>query len=245
MSRSTLLTLLTVAGLTGVLLVLGPSAGAADDAKPVVLFNGKDLAGWKFKGAEAKSKWVVDRCMMDEKNPAKLTVTPIAPDGDGGPAARELINASGGVDLYTEQKFGDGTIELEFMVPKGSNSGIYVMGEYEVQILDSFGKEKVGPGDLGGLYGASAPKVNASKKPGEWQKFIIEYQAPRYEGDKKTSNIKFIKITLNDQVIHENVELKGPTPSGVTGKEAATGPVMFQGDHGPVAFRNIKFIPKK
>jgi hypothetical protein len=54
-----------------------------------------------------------------------------------------------------------------------------------------------------------------------------------------------VKITLNDQVIHENVELKGPTPSGVTGKEAATGPVMFQGDHGPVSFRNIKFTPKK
>ena len=130
------------------------------------------------------------------------------------------------------------------MVPKGSNSGVYVMGEYEVQILDSFGKKKVGPGDVGGLYGIAAPKVNAAKKPGEWQKFVIEYQAPRFEGRQEGSNVKFVKVTLNGEVIHENVEAKGPTGGPLTGKEAATGPLMFQGDHGPVAFRNIKFTPK-
>lgn len=226
-----------------VLLCLGATCTlveAAEQGKALVLFNGKDLTGWKIKGSPDKNKWVVGQAALDEKSAAKLAVTPLA---DG--AAGTLVNASSGVNLYTEEKFGDGTLDIEFMVPKGSNSGIYVMGEYEVQILDSFGKDKVGPGDLGGLYGAAAPKVNASKKPGEWQRFIIEYQAPRYEGDKKVANAKFIKITLNDQVIHENVEMKGPTPSGVTGKEAATGPVMFQGDHGPVAFRNIKFIPAK
>ncbi|MCI0682111.1 MAG: DUF1080 domain-containing protein [Gemmataceae bacterium] len=96
----------------------------------------------------------------------------------------------------------------------------------------------------GGLYGAAAPRVNAARKPGEWQKFVIEFQAPRFEGGKKTSNARFLKVTLNDQVIHENVEMKGPTPSGVTGKEAPTGPLMFQGDHGPVAYRNIRIITK-
>jgi len=157
----------------------------------------------------------------------------------------ELVNAQGGsVDIYTADKYGDCTIELEFMVPKGSNSGVYVMGEYEVQILDSYGKKKVGPGDLGGLYGAAAPKTNAAKAPGEWQKMVVEFQAPKFEGDKKTANAKFLKITLNGEVIHENVEMKGPTPSGVTGKEAATGPLMFQGDHGPVAFRNIRITAK-
>jgi len=118
------------------------------------------------------------------------------------------------------------------------------MGEYEVQVLDSFGRKKVGAGDLGGLYGASAPKVNASKAPGEWQRFVIDFQAPRFEGNKKTSNAKFARVTLNGETIHENVEMKGPTPSGVTGKEAPTGPIMFQGDHGPVAFRNIKITPR-
>jgi hypothetical protein len=182
---------------------------------------------------------VVGFATLDDKSPNKLVVSK---EGSGEP---QLVNsAGGGVDIYSEQKFGDAIYEIELMVPKGSNSGIYVMGEYEVQVLDSFGREKVGPGDLGGLYGASAPKLNAAKKPGEWQKFIIDYQAPRYADGKKVANMKFNKVILNDQVIHENVEMKGPTPSGVTGKEAAEGPVMFQGDHGPVVFRNIKVIPK-
>jgi hypothetical protein len=225
-------------------MALLPGVSTASD-KAVTPFNGRDLTGWKLKGSKEKSKWVVGRCTLDEKDPKKFAVTVIPPQADGGPGARLLINsAGGGVDLYTEEKFGDCTIEVEFMVPRGANSGIYVMGEYEVQLLDSFGKEKIGPGDLGGLYGAAAPKVNAAKKPGEWQKFIIDFRAPRFEGDKKVANAKFLKVTLNDQVIHENVEMKGPTPSGITGKEAATGPLMFQGDHGPVAFRTIKITPK-
>jgi hypothetical protein len=133
------------------------------------------------------------------------------------------------------------------MVPKGSNSGVYVMGVYEVQILDSYGKanDKLTQGDLGALYSAAAPKVNAAKKPGEWQKFLIDFQAPKFEGTKKVSNAKFLKVTLNDVVLHENVELKAATPGGLSGSEAPTGPLMFQGDHGIVAFRNIKVTPKK
>jgi hypothetical protein len=201
-------------------------------------FDGKSTDGWKLKGDPKKSKWKVGVAGLDEKDAGKIVLK----DGSG-----ELVNAaSGGIDIYTDAKYGDCTIEVEFMVPKGSNSGIYVMGEYEVQVLDSYGKapEKLTQGDLGALYSAAAPKVNASKKPGEWQKFIIEFQAPKFEGAKKVSNAKFVKVTLNEVVLHENVEMKGPTPSGVTGKEAATGPIMFQGDHGPVAYRNIKITPK-
>lgn len=220
------------------LIALVPVVKAADEpAKPIVLFNGKDLTGWKVKGSPAKVKWVVGKATMDEKNPPKLSVT----EGQGG----ELINPQNSGDLYTEEKFGDGTLEIEFMYPKGSNSGVYIIGEYEIQILDSFGKEKVGPGDLGGVYSTKGPSVNAAKKPGEWQKFVIEYQTPRFEGEKKVTNVKFIKITLNGQVIHENVEAKGPTGGQLTGKESTMGPIMLQGDHGPVAFRNIKFTPKK
>jgi len=70
---------------------------------------------------------------------------------------------------------------------------------------------------------------------------VIDFQPPRFDGaGKKIANAKFIKVELNGQTLHENVEMKGPTPSGVTGKEAAEGPIMFQGDHGPVAYRNIK-----
>ena len=223
-------------------LVIGsPLTGKDKDDKVVRPFNGKDLTGWAFKGDKTKSKWVVGIATLDKKDPSKLAVQAV--DAKIPASKRQLIDASSSVDLYTEQKFGDCTIEAEFMIPKGSNSGVYVMGEYEIQILDSFGKEKVGPGDMGGLYGAAAPKVNACKKPGEWQKFVIEFQAPRFKEGKKISKAKFIKVTLNDKVIHENVEMNSQTPGGLTGKEVPMGPLMFQGNHGAVAFRNIKIIP--
>jgi hypothetical protein len=200
-------------------------------------FDGKSLTGWKAKHPD-KGKWVVGTATLDEKSPNKLAVK------EGG---SELVNVQPGSDLSTEAKYGDVTVEVEFMVPKGSNSGVYLMGEYEVQILDSYGKanDKLTQGDLGALYSAAAPKVNAAKAPGEWQKFVIEFQAPKFEGTKKVDNAKFIKVTLNDVVLHENVEMKSQTPGGLTGKEMPAGPLMFQGDHGPVAFRNIKVTPGK
>jgi len=236
----------TIAALGAIFLALGGTEFRADgqdsSGKTAMPFNGKDLTGWKLKGDAKRSKWQVGIAEMDAKEQGKLSFTPVAP---GAKDAPQLVNTQGGgVDIYSEEKWGDCKIDIELMVPKGSNSGIYVMGEYEVQVLDSFGRKKVGAGDLGGLYGASAPKVNASKAPGEWQRFVIDFQAPRFEGNKKTSNAKFARVTLNGETIHENVEMKGPTPSGVTGKEAPTGPIMFQGDHGPVAFRNIKITPR-
>jgi Domain of Unknown Function (DUF1080) len=217
-----------------------PTAATADSP-----FDGKSLSGWKLKGPEARNKWKVGTATVESATPNRISFR------EGG---SELVNVvdpakkgDRGVDIYTEQKYRDCTIEVEFMVPKGSNSGIYVMGEYEIQILDSYGRpaDKLGGGDLGALYRVATPKVNPAKKPGEWQKFVIEFQAPKFEGTKKVANARFIKVTLNDVVLHENVEMKGPTPSGVTGNEAPEGPLMFQGDHGPVAFRNIKVTPRK
>jgi hypothetical protein len=221
--------------------VAGDKAGTA---KAIIPFNGKDLTGWKLKGDAKRSHWTVGTARLSGDNDTQFKVTKDK-EKPGEPGRKEdLVNArSGGVDIYTEEKFGDAIIEVEFMVPKNSNSGVYVMGEYEIQVLDSYGREKLGGGDLGAIYSAAVPKINAAKKPGEWQKFEIHFQAPRFDGGKKTSNAKFLKVILNDQTIHENVEMKGPTPSGVTGKEAATGPLMFQGDHGPVAFRNIRIRP--
>jgi hypothetical protein len=207
-------------------------AALAEAGNPRVVepLNGRDLSGWTLRRVQG-SKWVVGVAKLDASNPAKLSVTQ--------PGA-ELVNGDAhGVDIYTEQKFGDCTVCLEIMVPKGSNSGIYLMGNYEIQVLDSFGREKVGPGDMGGLYGASAPSVNASKAPGEWQQYVIEFQAPKFQDGKKTANAQFKKVTLNGKVIHENVEMKGVT-GGALSAEQATGPLMFQGDHGPVAYRNIK-----
>jgi hypothetical protein len=218
---------------------LAVSLAPAADPTPVQPFNGKDLSGWKLKD-EKKSKWKACGAVMNPDRDKELQEAPLAT------GKAYLTNLTGGgADISTEQKFGDASISLEFMVPKGSNSGVYVMGEYEVQILDSFGKpdDKLGQGDLGALYSAAAPKKNVAKKPGEWQSLVIVFHAPTFDGDKKTSNAKFVQVRLNDTVIHEFVEMKGPTPGGLTGKEAATGPLMFQGDHGPVAFRNIKVQP--
>ena len=226
----------------GMLTMIGFAARAQAGGKAATPFNGKDLSGWKLKGDAKRSNWHVGIARLDDKNPSELQ---FVPGTTAGSEPMQLVNVKGrGIDIYSEDKWGDAVIEVELMVPKNSNSGIYVMGEYEVQVLDSYGKTKVDAGDLGGLYGASAPKVNAAKKPGEWQKFVIDFQAPRFEGGKKTSNAKFLRVTLNDQVIHENVEMKGPTPSGVTGKEAPTGPLMFQGEQGPVAYRNSRITGK-
>ena len=213
-------------------------AAGADAGKPTVEpFNGKDLTGWHTKGDPKRSHWTVGTASLDPTDPAKLRAVP------GG---KELINAGAhGLDLYSDAKFGDAVIELEVMVPRKSNSGIYVMGEYEIQILDSYGRKKLGMGDMGAIYGAAVPSKNASKAPGQWQKYVIEYRAPRFDDQgKKIANARIVKITLNGQVIHKDVELKGATPGGVSGKEAPTGPLMFQGNHGEVAFRNIKITPK-
>jgi len=207
---------------------------AAEEGQ-VVQPLGKTLDGWELKGSPEKSHWTIGIAKPATDNPRELIVEPATGD------ERELVNAKGhGLDIATEQEFGDCTIELELMVPQGSNSGIYVMGQYEIQVLDSFGKEKVGPGDLGGIYGASAPSVNASKAPGDWQKMVIEFKAPRFKDGQKVENARFVKVTLNGQVIHEDVEVKGQTGGAWRSGEFATGPLMFQGNHGPVAYRNIK-----
>lgn len=197
-------------------------------------FNGKDLSGWKTVAPKG-SQWVVGVAKLDAANPAKLVVS----EATGGRG--ELVNREAhGVDIYSEQEFGDCTVSLEVMVPKGSNSGIYLMGNYEVQVLDSWGREKVGPGDIGGLYGAAAPKLNAAKAPGEWQQFVIEFQAPRFQDGKKVANAVFKKVTLNGQVIHDNVEMKGVTGGNLGRGEQPKGPLMFQGNHGAVSYRNIR-----
>lgn len=223
------------------LLVSSPLV-AADPVKP---FNGKDLSGWETKAGKGASKWTTGEASVDSSND-KLLVA--GGGGIGGANAFALVNLAAkhgdSVDVYTKQKFGNCRIELEVMVPKGSNSGIYVMGEYEVQVYDSFGKAKMESSDMGAIYGAAVPSVNASKAPGQWQKYVIEWQAPKFDAaGKKIANAKFLKVELNGQVLHKDLEMPGATPAGVTGKEAAEGPLMFQGDHGPVAYRNIVITP--
>lgn len=209
---------------------------AADKEKAAEPFNGKDLTGWKSKGKDM-GFWCVGSATLDPAKESELVVDP---------KGKELVNAKGsGHDLYSEYTHGDALITLEVMVPKGSNSGIYVHGEYEIQVLDSYGKEdNPGGGDMGAVYGAQPPTKPLYKKPGEWSTYEIYWQAPKFDADgKKTANAKLLKVILNGRTIHKDLEMKGVTPGGVDGKEKAKGPLLFQGNHGPVAYRNIKIAP--
>jgi len=228
--------MLRIACMTCLTLVASVIANAADAPAARDLFNGKDLSGWKPRNPKATSKWeVVGNVKLADGMPARFALEKgegILLSGDDGR----------GVDLLTESEHGDCELSIEFNVPKGSNSGVYFMGQYEVQVFDSFGKKdaELKYGDCGGIYNTAPPKTNASKAPGEWQKFEVVFQAARFDAQgKKTANAKFVKVVHNGVLIHENVEVKGPTTAALGGPEKATGPLMLQGDHGPVAFRNI------
>lgn len=235
-------------GLAGLLLLpmmlVGADAAAPavdeDDADVVEPFNGESLDGWHSRPDDGQHAWTVGTAGLDPNNPSVFVVEP------GG---HELINATHGhgqsLDLYSDVLHGDALITLEVMVPRGSNSGIYVMGEYEIQVLDSFGRDdNPGPGDMGAIYGAQPPQHPVYRAPGEWNTYEIYWQAPRFnDAGEKIANARFQRIVLNGQVIHENVEMAGPTPGGVDGREKAEGPLMFQGNHGPVAYRNIRVRP--
>jgi len=159
-------------------------------------------------------------------------------------------------------EFGDVEIDAVFMIPRSSNSGIYLMERYEVQILDSYGKpdSEISYEDNGGIYQrwddsrgdtekekgfeGVAPDTNASSAPGTWQRFHIVFRAPRFDEDgNKTENARFVRVELNGVIIHEDVEVTGATRGGKGGPEVARAPLMIQGNHGPVAFRKLRVTP--
>ena len=213
----------------------------ADHHEGEKLFNGKDLSGWKLKDPKLADTWkAVPNVKLDDDDVKKLAAT----SSGAGVLFRQPI--AHGSDIFTEKTFGDCELHIEFIVPKSSNSGVYLMGQYEVQVLDSHGKpdDKLGQGDVGAIYSAAKPAKNASKAPGEWQTFHILFQAPKFDANgKKTQNAKFLSIKLNGTEIQKNVEVKGPTGGHLPGGEKPTGPLMLQGDHGIVAYRNITIKP--
>lgn len=157
-------------------------------------------------------------------------------------------------DLKFNFQHGDIHFKIDFMLPKGANSGIYFQGRYELQLFDSWGKKQVKYSDCGGIYErwdesrgkgnegyeGYAPRVNASKAPGLWQHLEVEFEAPRFDAaGKKIKNAMFKKVLLNGVVIHENIMVSGMTRGALYDKEAAFGPISIQGDHGQVAFKNI------
>jgi hypothetical protein len=172
--------------------------------EPVELFNGKDLTGWKPRSSREKNGWVVREGV--------------------------LVNASPGNDLLTEQTFTDFRLHAEYRYPRGSNSGIYLRGRYEVQIQDDHGEE-ADSHNSGGVYGFLTPSVNAAKQPGEWQAVDVTLVG------------RVVTVVLNGERIIDRQTIPGITGGALDSDEGAPGPILLQGDHGRVDFRKVTLTP--
>jgi len=190
----------------------------------VLLFNGRDLSNWDSrKGGPAR--WDV--------TDGVITVVP----GTG--------------DIISHEKFTDFFLHLEFMEPdmpeatgqaKG-NSGVYLQGRYEIQVLDSYGIEPPGRGDCGAIYDQFAPLVNACKPPLQWQTYDVVFRAARVDESGNVVEQARITVFHNGIVIHNNVQVLGPTGGALDQNVAEPGPLLLQ-DHGNlVKYRNIWIVP--
>jgi len=199
---------------------------APDDA--VILFDGTDLSGW-----------VASR---DGSTPAAWKV-------EGG--YMEVVPRTG--DIQTVEQFGDCQLHLEWRAPdeiKGEcqgrgNSGVFMMGRYEIQVLDCYDNPTYADGTTAGLYGQWPPLVNACRRPGEWQTYDILWEAPRFDADECVRPAR-VTVLLNGVVVHHAKELMGPTHHRQTTTyepHPQTGPLTLQ-DHGDlIRFRNIWYRP--
>lgn len=201
---------------------------ATDNAVPsdaTVLFDGSDLSGWT--GKDDTAAWKVENGYM------------------------EVVPGTG--NIRTRHEFGDCQLHLEFASPevvKGDgqgrgNSGVFMMGRYEIQVLDCYDNPTYSDGTTGAIYGEFPPLVNACRAPGEWQTYDIIWVAPRFEGDTFVSPAR-VTVIHNGIVLHHDTELTGPTTHRAVEEYKAhpeSGPLMLQ-DHGDlVRFRNIWYRP--
>jgi hypothetical protein len=194
----------------------------------VVLFSGKE--------GEIGANWYQRYTM----NPAKWTVD------------KEGVATPAKSDITSKQEFGDSYIHAEFRCPAdaggkaigGGNSGVAPHGRYEIQILNSYGNKPESHG-CGALYSQKAPVVNASKKPGEWQTYDIIFRAPRFDADGKVSEKPRATVFQNGILVQNNEEFLGMT--GIQYSQykemVKTGPLILQGDHDAVQFRNVWVVP--
>jgi hypothetical protein len=194
-------------------------------SRKVVLFDGKDLSRWQSaKGGDAK--WT------------------ITPEG-----ALEVAPKAG--DIVTREKFDDCQLHVEFRTPipaegdtgqHRGNSGIFLQGRYEIQVLESFGLP-ASKGDCGAVYSLIAPTKNVARPPMEWQTYDMTYRAPRYDSaGKKTENAR-LTLVWNDVKVHDNVEIPSPTRNHTAPEPPGAGPIVLQ-DHGfKVQYRNIWIVP--
>lgn len=208
--------------------------GATVGAPPsdaIVLFDGKDLSKWVQHGRGADRAKMVD---------AKWKVQ------DG---YMEIVHGTG--DLYTRDSFGDCQLHVEWQEPEGiegfsqerGNSGVYLMGRYEIQVLDNYHAATYADGMAGSIYGQWPPLVNPSRKPGEWQSYDVIFEGPRFDGDKLIKPA-YETLLFNGVLVQNHQELNGPTEYKVVTpykKQNAEEPLHLQ-DHSssrPVRYRNI------
>jgi len=164
---------------------------------PVSIFDGKTLAGWHAPGT---NQWVADNGI--------------------------LRSPHSGSNFITDSRYMDFKLHIEFRYPRGSNSGVYLRGRYEVQIEDLEGAEP--PNDvIGAVYGFLPPCVAASKGPGEWQTYDITLVG------------RLVTIVFNGKTVVCNAEIPGITGGALDSREGEPGPIYLQGDHGPIEYRNI------
>ena len=190
-----------------------PDLAKVKYGKPFQLFNGKDLTGWKLLENDAASGWkVVDGVMVND---------PVQKEG------KEHIHYG---NLRTVGTFEDFNLKLQVNVPEGSNSGVYLRGIYEVQVMDSYG-EPLDAHNMGALYSRIIPAISAEKPAGEWQDFDI------------TLYKRHLTVVLNGKNIIDNQPVKGVTGGAITSDEFSAGPLYLQGDHGKVSYRNIVLTP--
>jgi hypothetical protein len=239
---------LTFFGLAALGLVM--SSPALGDG-PVTL-SGLDvwvapLPGWEEVGGVA----------LDPSNPARLAESPGSGTLSNGPDGRADGSKRKAVNLVSRERFGDVEVHLEFLVPRGSNSGVKFQGLYEIQIADSHGAKVPKADGCGGIYPRAEmlpkyhhidegypPRVNAARPAGEWQTLDVVFRAPKFDASgKKIADARFERVVLNGQVIHRGVAVPCPTGHYWRNKEVPTGPLLLQGDHGPVAFRNVRVTP--
>ncbi|MCX6256233.1 MAG: DUF1080 domain-containing protein [Bacteroidia bacterium] len=180
---------------------------------PITLFNGKDLTGWKLIDEKKKNGFKAIDGVLDN-NPVQVE-------------GAEHVSYG---NLRTEQEFEDFNLKLEVNVPEGSNSGIYLRGMYEIQVLDSYKKE-LDSHNMGGLYSRIKPTVAAEKPAGTWQSFDI------------TLCDRHLTVILNGTKIIDNQPVYGPTGGAMKSDVFTPGPLFLQGDHGKVEYRNIVLTP--
>lgn len=189
------------------------------------LFNGKDLDGWHLKERPSKSSIMSWTAL----NGVLVNIPPSEEDKHG-------------IDLVSDLSLGSHELYIEFMVPERCNSGVYVIGQYEIQVFDSYGSERLRRGDCGAIYGKIAPSENASLPPGHWQSFHAIFHKAEVGNGRAVKNPR-ITVYHNGKKIIDNAELEGVTGAALKNRVVEEGPTYLQGNHGMVFYRNIYYKP--